>query len=139
MRELDITAELRHPSIVQLLAACLDLPNLCVVLEFADHGSLSRTIHDPGIVLSDSVTLRMLGSIARGMAYLHAKKIVHRDLKPDNVLVFRDWITCKVTDFGESKYAHGGAGLLDPTAARRRTAPTARPPPRAGSSTALPP
>ena len=39
LAELDHTAALRHPHVVMLLAACLELPNLCIVLEFASRGA----------------------------------------------------------------------------------------------------
>ena len=34
LAELDHTAALRHPHVVMLLAACLEVPRLCIVLEF---------------------------------------------------------------------------------------------------------
>ena len=73
----------------------------------------------------ENVPLKAMQDIVDGVSFLHGKDIVHRDLKPGNILVsnqhyndlpenvFREqWeagtlkaITCKLTDFGESRSA----------------------------------
>lgn len=34
------------------------------------------------------------------MKYLHQRKIIHRDLKPHNLLLFDNYQTLKIADFG---------------------------------------
>lgn len=80
-----------------LLAACLDVPHLCIVLEFAHRGSLDTLLYggadkSQGITIDAALALRMAESIARGLAFLHASDppVIHRDLKPANCFVFED-------------------------------------------------
>ncbi len=49
--------------------------------------------------LDSEALLRIVGGIAEGMAFVHAKGLMHRDLKPENVLVTPDGFA-KVTDMG---------------------------------------
>ena len=78
---------LRHRNIVGLLGVCLKAPNLCLVLEYARGGALSRVLSTHGRTIPPSVLLDWAIQIARGMYYLHngaPLSVIHRDLKSGN-------------------------------------------------------
>ena len=110
LHELDITARLRHPSIVLLQAAVLDPAGLCVVLEFARYGSLKDRLGDKKAPLSRQEGYVMMASLAAGVEYLHSFQppLIHRDIKSENVLLVANegvpWqrATAKLADFGEA-------------------------------------
>uniref|UniRef100_A0A8C3SJ87 mitogen-activated protein kinase kinase kinase n=1 Tax=Chelydra serpentina TaxID=8475 RepID=A0A8C3SJ87_CHESE len=97
-QEARLFAMLHHPNIITLKAVCLQEPNLCLVMEYAAGGPLSRAL------------------IARGMQYLHCGAIVpviHRDLKSNNILLSQrieeedmNGKTLKITDFGLAREWH---------------------------------
>ena len=107
-REVQMLSRLRHPSIVLWLGACTQAPNLTIVLEYMDKGSLHQFIHRTTTPYSLLTLTRWAMTIAQGMVYLHSAKpfpIVHCDLNTNNVLVNRDG-NVKITDFGLSKVKH---------------------------------
>lgn len=76
---------LDHENIVALKGVCLDPPNLCLVMEYARGGSLSRVL--AGRKIPPDVLVNWAIQIARGMNYLHNEapmSIIHRDLKSSN-------------------------------------------------------
>src|SRR5207253_948152 len=77
------------------------LPNIFIVTEWCERGSLHDLLYDRTIPLSVANRLGLALQTAQGMCYLHADrhKIIHRDLKSHNLLVTRDF-TIKVADFG---------------------------------------
>ncbi|XP_064359262.1 mitogen-activated protein kinase kinase kinase 11 [Dromaius novaehollandiae] len=107
-REARLYARLRHPNVVALRAVCLEPPHLCLVMEFAAGGPLSRAL--AGRRVPPAVLLDWARQIARGMRYLHAEApvaLIHRDLKSSNVLLSQpvegddvSGKTLKITDFG---------------------------------------
>jgi len=77
-------------------------PNLCIVTEFVQQGSLKGILSNRNIRLPWEQRLRMLRSAAQGVNYLHTGLgdcIIHRDLKPSNMLVDENW-NVKIADFG---------------------------------------
>ena len=103
LNELDLTSTLRHPSVVMLLAACLTLPRLSIVLEFAERGGLDTILYSANkakgsVTLGRPLLLRMAVSIGKGLAFLHSSDppVIHRDLKPANCFVFSDPAVVKV-------------------------------------------
>ena len=104
LKELDLTSKLRHPSVVALLGACMTLPNLCIVLEYAARGGLDTLLLQKGapganaVKLGAALRLRIALSVARGLAYLHSSEppFIHRDLKPANCFVFDDPAVVKI-------------------------------------------
>ncbi|KAK6621321.1 hypothetical protein RUM43_011627 [Polyplax serrata] len=99
---------LKHENIVSLKGVCLEIPNLCLVMEYAKGGSLNRVLS--GRKIRPDVLVFWAIQIARGMHYLHDQArvpLIHRDLKSSNVLLAEpinndDLLlkTLKITDFG---------------------------------------
>ena len=99
-------SRLRHPCVVRLLGACLAPPDLCIVEELVEGGSLHAYLHGPGarrgagddggraskdddvpVDVRVSTALDVCSDVARAMAYLAARGVTHRDLKSQNVLL----------------------------------------------------
>lgn len=108
-KEAKLFSIFRHRNIVGLFGACLRPPNLCLVLEYARGGALSRVLSTHGRTIPPSVLLDWAIQIARGMYYLHNDaplSIIHRDLKSGNILLLNKVEdgnfenVLKITDFG---------------------------------------
>ncbi|KTF88624.1 hypothetical protein cypCar_00045549 [Cyprinus carpio] len=85
--EARLFAMLKHPNIIALIGVCLQEPNLCLVMEYASGGPLSRAL--AGRRIPPHVLVNWAVQIARGMQYLHNEAIVpviHRDLKSNNTI-----------------------------------------------------
>ncbi|MDP2439792.1 MAG: protein kinase, partial [archaeon] len=119
LEETTIMSKLRHPNVVQLLAACFE-PELMLVMEFCSRGSLMDILQATRKGLPDAPQItfqrrfKMALDTARGLMYLHSRKppILHRDLKPQNILVTDD-LVCKVSDFGMARGEEEFAKQMD--------------------------
>ncbi|XP_024229560.1 mitogen-activated protein kinase kinase kinase 11 [Oncorhynchus tshawytscha] len=113
-QEARLFAMLTHPNIIALKGVCLQEPNLCLIMEYASGGPLSRAL--AGRRIPPHVLVNWAVQIARGMLYLHTEAIVpviHRDLKSNNILLAQpmendcmEGITLKITDFGLAREWH---------------------------------
>ncbi|XP_014205005.1 tyrosine-protein kinase hopscotch [Copidosoma floridanum] len=97
-REIDIMKSLKHPNIVGILGIVLE-PEVCLVMEFIEHGSLLTYLALYRERLTHKKLLGFGLDISTGMDYLGRKKIVHRDLAARNILVVDD-NRVKISDFG---------------------------------------
>eukprot|EP01088_Endostelium_zonatum_P020602 TRINITY_DN7677_c0_g1_i1.p1 TRINITY_DN7677_c0_g1~~TRINITY_DN7677_c0_g1_i1.p1 ORF type:complete len:377 (-),score=59.44 TRINITY_DN7677_c0_g1_i1:155-1285(-) len=102
--EAELMRQLRHPNVLQFLGACMISPDICIITEFMNRGSLYKILHTPGQVITWPVVKRFCLDAARGMSYLHgcSPPVFHRDLKSHNLLVDEHW-KVKVCDFGLSR------------------------------------
>ncbi len=99
-REIRMAASLQQANIVPLLSAGDTNGLPYYTMPFVEGESLrARLAAGPQLALADVV--RILGDVARALAYAHASGVVHRDVKPDNVLLSGG--TAVVTDFGIAK------------------------------------
>ncbi|XP_014667455.1 PREDICTED: mitogen-activated protein kinase kinase kinase 9-like [Priapulus caudatus] len=107
-QEAKLFSLLKHKNIVESKGVCLKEPNLCLVMEYARGGSLSRVLN--GRRIPPNILVDWAIQIAEGMNYLHVEApitLIHRDLKSSNVLL-KEPIddndlcskTLKITDFG---------------------------------------
>eukprot|EP00890_Picochlorum_soloecismus_P004714 jgi/Picsp_1/5243/NSC_02606-R1_protein len=107
-QEITVLSRLRHPNIIAFLAACTIPPDICIIEELADGGSLHTRLHGPSGSSNRCRPLPLMSvlqigiDIAHAMVYLHPN-IVHRDLKSQNVLLDSDG-RAKVCDFGIAKF-----------------------------------
>ncbi|KAJ7307489.1 hypothetical protein JRQ81_009510 [Phrynocephalus forsythii] len=113
-QEARLFAMLKHPNIIALQAVCLKEPNLCLVMEYAAGGPLSRML--AGRRIPPHILINWAVQVADGMQYLHCGAIVpviHRDLKSNNILLAEcvddgdvSGKTLKITDFGLAREWH---------------------------------
>ncbi|KXZ46377.1 hypothetical protein GPECTOR_44g53 [Gonium pectorale] len=84
--ELAVLARCQHPNVLRLLAACVQPPRYCLVMERMET-SLAKLLYGrPGVLLPMDEVISIALQVAQGLEYLHPT-IVHRDLKPENVLI----------------------------------------------------
>lgn len=93
-----------HPNIVALFGACTKRPHVCLVMEYAEGGSLYNVLHcNPKPHYTAAHAMSWARQCAEGVAYLHAmrpKPLIHRDLKPPNLLLINGGRMLKICDFG---------------------------------------
>ena len=73
-----------------------------MVVEYIPGGSLSDRLQAGPLAPQDSA--RVIGEVAAGLDYAHARQVLHRDVKPDNVLLTSDG-TAVLADFGLARLA----------------------------------
>jgi serine/threonine protein kinase len=105
--EIRLMCGLRHPNIVTFMGACLTKPNMLLVTEFCEIGSLFDFLVDPGYKPIDFYKkLDFVCGSAYGLQYLHSQEppILHRDFKSLSILIDVHF-NVKVCDFGLSQFA----------------------------------
>lgn len=100
-REIEIQADLTHPSIVTIHDRFESEHGAGVVLEFVNGHTLEEEIDDKTkLPIGDAVRLAI--ELCKAVDFMHRQSYIHRDLKPGNVLITRDE-NVKLIDFGLSK------------------------------------
>ena len=101
LREMTITAQLRHANIVKLFdqGHCNGIP--WFIMEYCEGGSLWDFIRQHGGKVPLEIAKPIMLATLEGLAHAHQQGIVHRDLKPQNILLDRG--VARISDFGLAK------------------------------------
>jgi serine/threonine-protein kinase len=107
LREIRLTAQLRHPHILPVFDSGSAGAELWYVMPYVDGGSLRSRIQTEGkLPLDDAVTLTR--QVLAALGYSHGLGIVHRDIKPENVLLQAG--EAIVADFGIARALQDAGG-----------------------------
>lgn len=113
-QEAQILATLEHPHIIAIYDM-FELDQLfCIVVSYADGGSLKDLIRQRGR-LEEREAAALAAQVADGLWAAACKQVVHRDIKPDNLLLTAS-SQVKIADFGLAKITQGGSDLTTPGA-----------------------
>ncbi|XP_062133149.1 dual specificity protein kinase pyk3-like isoform X5 [Drosophila sulfurigaster albostrigata] len=108
-KEVDMLSLVNHDNIVKLIGTTKDeKERTAIVMEYAECGSLHSLLHNEenkNIILPHSLRISWMLQCAEAIKYLHelSPTILHRDLKPRNLLLFNNYRTLKICDFGSVK------------------------------------
>jgi len=103
LQEVKMHATLKHPNIIQYYGSHIADRHICILMEYADGGSLKNHLAVNGR-LKIHLLIHFTKGILKGLHYLHTlpQPIIHRDLRSPNVLISGNNIV-KLGDFGLSK------------------------------------
>ncbi|MGW2199226.1 serine/threonine-protein kinase, partial [Streptosporangium sp. NPDC001682] len=98
LREANLAARLKHPSIVTVHDVVIDQERPWLVMELLSGASLEQTVRDRSPLPVHQVARIGVG-ILSALGAAHAAGVVHRDVKPGNVFLTRTG-KAVLTDFG---------------------------------------
>lgn len=105
VNEVRLLASVSHPNVIAYNEAFLDGNRLCIIMEYAPDGDLSKVIKKWQMMkrpMPEDLIWKLFIQVARGLAALHNMKILHRDIKPGNIMVMQGDIA-KIGDLGIAK------------------------------------
>ncbi|EDV21316.1 uncharacterized protein TRIADDRAFT_30655 [Trichoplax adhaerens] len=98
--ELKQVRDMNHDNVNPFVGACIEVPNICIVTQYCNKGSLQDVLENDDIKLDDTFKLSFAMDIAKGMHYIHCSSIKsHGSLKSSNCVIDSRWV-CKITDYG---------------------------------------
>ncbi len=106
-REIDLTAHLSHPNIVQVFDSGEAGEFLYYVMPHIEGESLRQRLErEDQLPIQDA--LRITREVALALEHAHDAGIVHRDVKPGNIMLHGDQVL--VTDFGIARALETASG-----------------------------
>lgn len=97
--------------------------SLCLVMKYAQYGSILRHLHKNGKFLEEQARTIMMQLIL-AIDLTHRKGIIHRDIKADNILLMdrNEWkvcisdlgLACRIDDEVEKRVKCGTPGYVAP-------------------------
>jgi calcium/calmodulin-dependent protein kinase I len=103
--EMDILANVDHPSVVKLIDIFDNSDAMYLILEYMAGGELfDRIVEKEQYTELEAATT--IAPIVDAIRYCHSVGIIHRDLKPENLLYQSndEHAGLKVTDFGVGRF-----------------------------------
>jgi serine/threonine-protein kinase len=107
LQEIEVTANLHHPHIVQLHDSGEADGDLYYVMPLVEGESLREKLNREN-QLSIENALAITRAVAEALDYAHRRNVIHRDIKPENILLQEG--TPLVADFGIALTVSRAAG-----------------------------
>ena len=98
------------PYIVEYVTSFIDAASLCMVMEYAEGGTLQQLIRSSGNGLQKTVFWKLAGQLCIALHAVHSERILHRDLKTANVFLTRN-CDIRLGDFGLARILSNPASL----------------------------
>jgi len=95
--------------VVQLIGVGWDADPPYYIMEYLEHGSLSKLLESGPLPVGEAVDI--FRDVAVGLLHAHGKGVLHCDLKPANILLDQDRKP-RLADFGQSRLSHEQAPAL---------------------------
>ena len=108
VREARLTAQVKHPGVVQVLASDVTGDRPYLVLELVRGQTLRQRLLNAAVPIAEAA--RIAAATADVLAAAHAHGVFHRDIKPDNVMLEPDG-TVRVLDFGIARAVQDDAPI----------------------------
>lgn len=64
-----------------------------------------------GKPLPENTVAQYTRQLAEALEHMHDKGVMHRDIKPENIVLMKDGLGVKITDFGHAKFARTTKGV----------------------------
>ncbi len=101
LREMSVTAELRHPNLIKLFDQGHSDGLPYFIMEYCEGGSVADLMRQHGGKLPLNVAKPIMLGALESLAHAHSQGFVHRDLKPQNILLSQG--VARISDFGLAK------------------------------------
>uniref|UniRef100_A0A182YC47 Guanylate cyclase n=1 Tax=Anopheles stephensi TaxID=30069 RepID=A0A182YC47_ANOST len=112
-KELKLLRDMRHDNLNAFIGACTDPPNICIITDYCNRGSLKDVLENEDVKLDNMFTASMVADILRGMIYLHESPLrFHGSLRTSNCLIDSRWVV-KLSDFGLFAFKQGSEDVPD--------------------------
>jgi serine/threonine protein kinase len=98
---------LKLPTILELKDYKIEENKLYIILEYAEHGTLSSFIKESTAKLSKEQILDWCVQLFVGLYIIHSRNLMHRDIKTDNLFICKNQVL-KIGDFGIAKATEKG-------------------------------
>ncbi|KAL2920227.1 hypothetical protein HK105_200295 [Polyrhizophydium stewartii] len=92
---------IRQPVLAPILAACIIPPDVCLLTEFTEQGTLSAFLHNPIVEMTPAHALKIAFDTIKALAFLHDLQppMIHGNLKSHNILLSTDG-NIRLVDYG---------------------------------------
>ncbi|WP_372366484.1 protein kinase [Candidatus Uabimicrobium sp. HlEnr_7] len=107
-REMKLTAQLDHPSIVKLHSSEVDNGIVFFAMDYINGVDFGVFLESQRVSLNDKI--KLLIQVAQALHYMHQRGIIHRDIKLSNILITQNK-RALVVDFGIAKTIEKGNTL----------------------------
>jgi serine/threonine protein kinase len=99
-KEVMLFSKLEHPNVIRLLGVRHEPSCHLLIMELADGDMLGEMNRG---ALPEEEARAYFRQVVAAVQHCHSRGVCHRDLKLDNIMLMRDGVTVKVTDFGLGK------------------------------------